>query len=465
MPKGGVDVIVNDIQNNPQCPHGPTILFLKQIKGGEIKKYFSCSACRDKKECKFFLWMDQKNNYNKATWDLEIMNFKKGINHRQMFINLNEILEANTKKWFCNTCNELSVDGKKHNFSHLVLKGLTVDDLERPSEILPPLNDSKKEAQYHFSESSVEVIIRIFKQLRYQYVICVGTPRIHEYIKNKCPNLSSILLDIDKRFHNFFGPLEFCWYNMFNNHFFFDEAQDVFETYLQSNRGKGMVLITDPPFGGRTEILSATFNRINESYKKLNDIKTDLPMFWIYPYFMEPQIVNVMPNFTMLDYKIEYDNHRSFQNSPKGRKHGSPIRLFTNLKPSLIELPSKDYKYCDMCERWVSKENRHCGMCHACTSKNGETYTHCYVCMRCVKPSWKHCQTCNRCAQVDHTCKTLAFIKECFNCKEKGHKKTNCPLLTIIDKQEIKKPLTKVDKQEKRKPLTYGINLKKKLKT
>lgn len=66
-------------------------------------------------------------------------------------------------------------------------------------------------------------------------MICIGTPRIHEFILDQCPHMSSILLDFDSRYHNFYGPLEFCWYNVFNNHFFLPEAREVFENFIQSS--------------------------------------------------------------------------------------------------------------------------------------------------------------------------------------------------------------------------------------
>lgn len=36
--------------------------------------------------------------------------------------------------------------------------------------------------------------------------------------------------------------------------------------------------------------------------------------FWIFPYFMESQIVSNLPSLAMLDYKVEYTNHSQFQN-------------------------------------------------------------------------------------------------------------------------------------------------------
>lgn len=40
---------------------GPTLLFEKVCKGGEKgRRFYACSACRDRKDCKFFQWDDEK---------------------------------------------------------------------------------------------------------------------------------------------------------------------------------------------------------------------------------------------------------------------------------------------------------------------------------------------------------------------------------------------------------------------
>lgn len=89
-----------------------------------------------------------------------------------------------------------------------------------------------------------------------------------------------------------------------------------------------VALVMDPPFGGRVEPLAETINAIIRDYKK-----EKLPVFWVFPYFMEPHIVNSLPDFTMLDYKVDYDNHPLFTQDEKGRKYGSPVRIFTNVDP------------------------------------------------------------------------------------------------------------------------------------
>ncbi|KAJ8951551.1 hypothetical protein NQ318_020424 [Aromia moschata] len=405
--KGNIDIIIEDLSSHPHCPHGPTILFSRTVKEGK-KRFFACAACRKRKDCNFFLWEHERGKMSelkKSAWEQEIKKYLKNINHRKKFLTLHKtyILPV-IKRIYCNTCSQFVSNNEKH-VDHNLLKGINDHQINHPSELLPALEDAKKEAQFLFSKSSVETLVNIFRNLKMLNVICIGTPRIHEYIRNDCKDMNSILLDIDSRFHDFFGPLEYCW-------------------------GKGMIVVTDPPFGGRVEPIASTLGLIINDYKAVNNVKTDLPIFWIFPYFMEPQILNSLRNFKMLDYKVDYDNHSLFQDGPKGRKYGSPVRIFTNLDPGLIRLPENGYRYCKPCNRWVAKENVHCDLCSSCPSKDGRTYVHCSICRRCVKPSWRHCYKCGRCAQVEHNCSTIVFSKECFHCREYGHKKSECPQLS-----------------------------------
>lgn len=124
----------------------------------------------------------------------------------------------------------------------------------------------------------------------------------------------------------------------------------------------------------------------------------------------------------MTDFKIEYDNHPIFQEKLSLSKKTSPVRLFTNVKLSLINLQEMvGYKYCNTCDRWVSKENNHCNICNKCTSKDGRPYKHCNLCKRCVKCSWKHCEFCKRCALKNHDCNQRPKkVENCFQSSTKG---------------------------------------------
>ena len=158
-------------------------------------------------------------------------------------------------------------------------------------------------------------------------------------------------------------------------------------------------------------------------------------------------------DLTMIDYKVDYDNHALFNLSDstegsKGRKHGSPVRIFTNIKPSLIELPAEDgYKYCKRCEKWIAAENKHCKKCNACTSKDGRRYIHCDICERCVKPTWKHCEKCKRCTLEQHNCGIKPKLTgRCFKCSALDHLEKNCPTSIVVSAN-----LKKVSKKRKLK--------------
>jgi hypothetical protein len=88
----GVEVIVEDLQSHPWCPHGPTLLFSRKTDG--IKRnFFACSACRDRKLCPFFLYEDEKNKYKAEIWEQERAKLLQGVDHRKRFLTLNQVSE------------------------------------------------------------------------------------------------------------------------------------------------------------------------------------------------------------------------------------------------------------------------------------------------------------------------------------------------------------------------------------
>lgn len=269
-------------------------------------------------------------------------------------------------------------------------------------------------------------------------VVCIGAPRLHEYLKyNKSKlRIESILLDLDTRFYWFCNQnsdpslaRDYFHYNMFNNYFFAGpEAKEEFNNFLREQNNEKCCIFTDPPFGCRTEPLVSTLKTLCKDYRHVNQSHNILPIFWVFPYFMETYITSLMPEMEMLDYKIDYTNHDSYHSGHDGRKLGSPVRLFTNVPNYLIDLPTDEsYRLCKKCKRWVARENQHCNRCKKCPSKNGATYVHCNLCETCVKPTYRHCNNCWRCTQIEnHQCSRYQSQLKCTICLRKGHNELNC---------------------------------------
>lgn len=116
----------------------------------------------------------------------------------------------------------------------------------------------------------------------------------------------------------------------------------------------------------------------------------------------------------MSDYQVSYQSDSGYKDGKEGgrRKQGSPVRIFTTVQLSKIDLSFEPgYKLCAECDKWVSVLNYHCSQCQACTAKNGGSYRHCDDCGRCVKESWIHCNDCGRCGLKDHRCHGQKMIE------------------------------------------------------
>ena len=436
----------SDPSKHPQCPHGPSLLF-GTYENGKSQKFYVCSACRERKLCKFHLKEgDKLTKQQAAKWEQERKKFASRYHHIPLYVRFTEIMALPPEnRCYCHTCEKL-IQNTEENMAnkhkdHDIKEGLTDYEMKHPTEILKALENTKQEAQYFFTKKSTEDITNMLVELGAKQVLCIGTPKIHEHLLDQYEDkISSLLLDFDGRFHNFFGPLSYCWYNLLNNHFFNEGGTHVFKDFLTQNEGKDTYLICDPPFGSRVEPMSWTIKRISDLHKKWNSIEDEkncLKIMFIFPHFMgsimkqksnPPGISGGLKDLSMSDYKVSYDNHSLFVTEPAANKLPSPIRIFTNVPLHLLELPECDgYKYCKRCKKWVSKENRHCKKCHTCASINGLRYRHCKLCERCVKPYWKHCETCKRCVAEKHVCGQKPKISgKCFKCNEFGHVEKEC---------------------------------------
>ena len=83
------------------------------------------------------------------------------------------------------------------------------------------MSASKKEAQYHFAERTLDTIAGNLGKKGIRRVLCIGAPTLAE--KLRAGGVKCLLLDLDSRLGQFFVEGrggEWCWYNMFNQHFF-----------------------------------------------------------------------------------------------------------------------------------------------------------------------------------------------------------------------------------------------------
>jgi Probable N6-adenine methyltransferase len=210
-------VIIEDVSSHPHCPHGPTILF---DRNGE--QFFACSCCRDKKDCHFHM---------RATDWPSRYTLEKSKQPKTIVPTKNSI----TAFKFCESCQCLVIqqdDGrhKGHN-----LQPLPPQAIKFPASFLPPLSNDKREAQYFFSMPTLLTFEQIFRKANINKVVCMGAPRLHEFLKNHC-GIKSVLLDIDQRFRWFYDEKTYFHYNMFNDHFFDGEgSRAAFEEFLKED--------------------------------------------------------------------------------------------------------------------------------------------------------------------------------------------------------------------------------------
>ncbi|AWP00587.1 putative zinc finger CCHC domain-containing protein 4 [Scophthalmus maximus] len=433
-------ILPDDGRAAPCCPHGPTLLFEKVGKGGERdRRFYACSACRDRKDCSFFQWEDDKvSEARLLAREAENRLKRPQFSQQQYCTRFRKFasLPADEKK-FCQDCQLLPLPGERDAHSSHRCTAVTVAQLGRPSVLLRPLDNKKSNAQYLFADRSTNFLLDTLAGLGYRKVLCVGTPRLQELIKlrnleQKHEPMKSLLLDIDFRYAQFYSQDEFCHYNMFNHHFFGGEASSVvLQAFLRESDGEKAVMVADPPFGGLVKPLANSFSLISQTWRKLQSSDSsdaDMPMMWIFPYFFEPRIRECLPSFTMLDYQVDYDNHPLYKHGKTGRKQ-SPVRLFTNICPKDVVLPKEEsYRFCSVCQRFVCSLNKHCAKCNVCPSKDGREWKHCSACEKCVKPSWKHCQSCGHCALPEHPCGQGQGEEGCFRCGSLQHKRKACPL-------------------------------------
>jgi len=422
-------------ENSPRCLHGPMLLFERYTKDKVVpRRFFACSASRQKNSCKN-IWEDEYHQYQHEDDNVKANRSKLAVKTLPSFADV----AGSSYRTFCYTCQMFVLSSaemeNRHKSCNNCKRNVTLQDMKQPSKLfISPIENNKSNAQYFMTAQSISFMRSALLKLNFRHFICIGVPRFHEIICSESDTTkSSFLLDIDDRYAMFWPDSHHAKFNMFNHYFFESTGLEKFSEFIKSTGDGKIAILMDPPFGGLVDCLCETIRWISETAESLKGesncftINKVLPSFWIFPYFHEGRICSNFKDFNMLNYVVDYDNHKKFKNAEAGRKM-SPVRIFTNIANHFIPLPAKQgYKFCSKCKRYVAKKEVHCKLCNNCPSKDGSLYWHCRVCRTCVKPGRKHCFTCKRCELPTHQCKPQFEGNSCHICGEKGHRRIDCP--------------------------------------
>ncbi|KAF7234375.1 hypothetical protein EG68_12298 [Paragonimus skrjabini miyazakii] len=169
----------------PQCPHGP------MLAKSSSPVSFVCTAFRRKGDCV----RDAQSSRELPPAQTSLMELQS--------------VEPE-KRAYCFDCDHLFVSSNsdKRHASHQVSLGITDQLLKMPSFLLRPKTNSHSHSQYFFSLDPLNHLYSIIHQLDIRFVICVGTPRLHEFVQlqRSCrrQSMNSYLLDMDFRLQWFY---------------------------------------------------------------------------------------------------------------------------------------------------------------------------------------------------------------------------------------------------------------------
>uniref|UniRef100_A0A8C2GBJ9 Zinc finger, CCHC domain containing 4 n=1 Tax=Cyprinus carpio TaxID=7962 RepID=A0A8C2GBJ9_CYPCA len=257
---GGIEVIIQNESDKtgPWCPHGPALLFEKNVNGKEKgRRFYACSACRDRKHCNFFQWADEKISEARMLSREEQNRSKMPFfSHQEYCSRFREFVSLPLEqRRFCVDCQLLIVPGESANHvKHRALsEDITVQRLKRPSLLLCPLDNKKSNAQYLFADWSCHFLLDMLLGSGFQKML---GHHGKVYMEGKSPTMKSLLLDIDYRHCQFYGQDEFSRYNIYT---VVQEAVMFFQGFLSEEGGAKVVMVTDPPFGGLVKPLFYIF--------------------------------------------------------------------------------------------------------------------------------------------------------------------------------------------------------------
>ena len=122
------------------------LLFERFFKDGRpSRKFFACSACRDRKDCAFFQWEDEKISEVRQEAHKEIIAASgPSFTHQEHSKRLNKILSLQQfKGLFCHSCNQLMLPDEELQHKDHDAVSISTDEMLKPSYIFKPLENQK----------------------------------------------------------------------------------------------------------------------------------------------------------------------------------------------------------------------------------------------------------------------------------------------------------------------------------
>lgn len=78
------------------------------------------------------------------------------------------VIQSPNERVYCHSCHTFLTATSHHRLhrDHAIQRGLTNEQIERPTTFLRSLSNDKREAQYFFSDVSLNCFVSIFRRLK-----------------------------------------------------------------------------------------------------------------------------------------------------------------------------------------------------------------------------------------------------------------------------------------------------------
>lgn len=144
-------------------------------------------------------------------------------------------------------------------------------------------------------------MVSTLRALEIDNILCIGTPRLFDFLKCQKLSINTFLLDLDVRLESFYSSTQFARFNALNGYFFTSAGKLATETFMGSCKGR-TVIFCDPPFGVLMEPLVVSLSKLRKSFAK-----SEVFLMITIPYFLGKKLLQPAPQLKMLDYKVGKD--------------------------------------------------------------------------------------------------------------------------------------------------------------